>query len=101
MKTNSKRKQMEKFHHPDHSAEIARVRKIVGQLEGVEKMILARRYCPQILQQIKAASSALTALRIEILKKHLSECVSESARSGNYSRLLEQVLEVVQTQVRG
>lgn len=86
--------------HPDHSAEICRVRKIVGQLEGVEKMIVSRRYGPQILQQIKAASAALTALRIEILKRHLSECVSESASTGNYSRLIAQISDILQTQVR-
>lgn len=86
--------------HPDHSHEITRLRKIVGQLQGVEKMILARRYCPQILQQITSASSALNALKIEIMKTHLNECLTESARSGNYTRLLEQVLEIVQAKAR-
>ena len=86
--------------HPDHLREITRLHKIIGQLEGVEKMILARRYCPQILQQITSASSALNALKIEIMKTHLNECLTESARSGNYTKLLEQVLEIVQTKVR-
>jgi len=99
MKKTSKRKQAEHI-HPDHSSEIIRVRRIIGQLEGVEKMIIDRRYCPQILQQVKAATSAMNALKMEILKKHLSECLSESARSGNYSKLIEQVLEIVQTQIK-
>ena len=99
MKKKSKRKQAEHI-HPDHSSEIIRVRRIIGQLEGVEKMIIDRRYCPQILQQVKAATSAMNALKMEILKKHLNECLSESARSGNYSKLLEQVLEIVQTQIK-
>ena len=88
------------FQHPDHTAEIARVRKIIGQLEGIEKMIVARRYCPEILQQVKAASSALNALRIEVLKRHVNECVAESVKTGNFPRLLEQVFEILQTQVR-
>ena len=99
MKPKSKKKQTE-IMHPDHTPEISRVRKIIGQLEGVEKMIVTRRYCLQILQQIKAATSALTALRIKILKRHLSECVNESASTGNYSRLAQQISEIVQTQVR-
>ncbi|MBK8204955.1 MAG: metal-sensitive transcriptional regulator [Bdellovibrionales bacterium] len=99
MKRKSKKKQSEPM-HPDHSSEIIRVRRIIGQLEGVEKMIVARRYCPQILQQVKAATSAMNALKMEILKKHLNECLNDSASSGNYSKLLEQVLEIVQTQIR-
>ena len=86
--------------YPDHSREITRLHKVIGQLEGVEKMIVARRYCPQIVQQITSASSALHALKIEIMKTHLNECLNESARSGNYAKLLEQVLEIVQTKVR-
>jgi CsoR family transcriptional regulator, copper-sensing transcriptional repressor len=86
--------------HPDHSKEIARVRKIIGQLEGVEKMIVDRRYCPQILQQIKAASAALNALKAEVLKKHLKECVSDSIKTGNYQKMLDQVVELIHTQVR-
>lgn len=99
MKRKSKKKKSEPM-HPDHSSEIIRVRRIIGQLEGVEKMIVARRYCPQILQQVKAATSAMNALKMEILKKHLNECLNDSARSGNYSKLLEQVLEIVQTQLK-
>lgn len=99
MKSNSKNK-ISKTLPADHSAEIARVRKIMGQLEGIEKMIVARRYCPQILQQIKAASSALAALKFEILKKHISECVTDSAKSGNYSKMLEQILEIIQSQIK-
>ncbi len=95
-----KEKQTNKKQHPNHTLEIARVRKIVGQLEGIEKMIKDRRYCPQILQQIKAATAALNSLKIEILKKHFTKCLAESARGGDFSRLLEQVLEIVQTQLK-
>lgn len=86
--------------HPDHSPEIVRVRKISGQLEGIEKMILNRRHCPQILQQVQAVTSALNGLKTEIVRRHLNECVTESERAGNYSRLIEQVLEIVQIQAR-
>ena len=94
-KRNSKSK-LSGTQHPDHSFEISRLRKILGQLEGVEKMINERRYCPQIIQQVQAATSALNSLKMEILKRHLNECLMESARSANYKRLVEQVLEIVQ-----
>jgi DNA-binding FrmR family transcriptional regulator len=101
MKTKSNlKKKITAEQHPDHSPEIPRVRKVLGQLEGIEKMITNRRYCPQILQQVQAAISALNSLKMEILKRHLSECLAESAQTGNYSRLVEQVLEIFQIQVR-
>lgn len=83
----------------DHSSEIARVRKVIGQLEGIENMILEKRQPSQIIQQVKAASSALTALRFEILKRHMQECLKEAATSGNNAKLVEQILESVQMQV--
>ena len=82
----------------DSAAEISRVRKVVGQLEGVEKMILDKRYPPHIIQQVKAASSALMSLRFEILKRHLHECLNEAVKSGNQTKLVEQILEATQMQ---
>ena len=84
----------------DHSAEVVRVHKILGQLEGVERMIGSHRPCPQVLQQVQAAISGLTSLKIEILKRHLNECLAESTQTANYSKLIEQVLEIVQIQMR-
>jgi DNA-binding FrmR family transcriptional regulator len=83
-----------------HSPEVVRVHKILGQLEGVERMIDSHRPCPQVLQQVQAAISGLTSLKIEILKRHLNECVAESIQTANYSKLVGQVLEIVQIQMR-
>ena len=69
---------MEKPCHPDHSAEIKRLKRIQGQLEGIERMILERRYCIDILNQTKAVTSALHSLESALLEKHLRHCVRES-----------------------
>ncbi len=90
------RKPGEKSH--DDASEIARVRKVVGQLEGVEKMILSKRHPPQVIQQVKAASSALAALRFEIVKRHLHSCLTEATETGDYARFVEQMLETIQMQ---
>jgi DNA-binding FrmR family transcriptional regulator len=81
-------------------SEVVRVHKILGQLEGVEKMIDSHRPCPQVLQQVQAAISGLTSLKMEILKRHLNECVAESTQTANYSKFVGQVLEIVQIQMR-
>ena len=99
-KASTRKKSTAQTQHPDHSPEIARVRRIAGQIEGIERMIVERRYCPQIINQVQAAASALHSLKIEILKRHLNECLMESARSQNFSKLIEQVLEIVQPQMK-
>ena len=64
--------------HPSHSSQIARLNRISGQLDGVKKMIMDRRYCPEILIQLKAVRSALRSVESNILKSHLESCVAES-----------------------
>jgi DNA-binding FrmR family transcriptional regulator len=81
--------------HPDYSEELGRLRKIRGQMAGVEKMIVARRYCPEIIQQIRAATSALKALEIAIIKGHLSFCIKKSAHSDSPSALDQKLKELM------
>lgn len=66
---------------PCHKGEIPRLNRIIGQLEGVKKMIEAHRYCPDILIQLRAIRSAVRAVEGNILKKHLQSCVAQSFQS--------------------
>ena len=61
--------------HPDHRAELSRIRRISGQLSGVERMILEGRYCPDILTQTRAISAALRGLEASLLERHIRHCV--------------------------
>lgn len=64
--------------HPSHVKKLPRLNRIAGQIEGVQKMIKAQRYCPDILIQLHAIRSAVRNLEIEILDTHLSQCVSDA-----------------------
>lgn len=96
----SKTKKNERESQPVRSSEVVRVHKILGQLEGVEKMIAGHRPLPQIVQQIQAAIAGLVSLKLELLKRHFSECLAEAAQTENYSRLVQQVLETMNIQMR-
>jgi DNA-binding FrmR family transcriptional regulator len=63
---------------PDHAPELRRLRRILGQLEGVGRMIEARRDCAEILAQTKAATRAIRALEAAVLEKHVRTCVREA-----------------------
>ena len=53
----------------------SRVRRISGQVGGIQRMLEEKRYCVDILNQIAAVRSALDALGIELLTSHLESCV--------------------------
>lgn len=53
----------------------ARVNRIAGQVAGVQKMLDEGRYCVDVLNQIAAIRSALDALGLELINRHLESCV--------------------------
>ena len=82
--------------HPDHRAQLNRIRRIRGQLDGIERMIAERRYCPDILSQTRAISSAIRGLESTLLESHIRHCVKdalvspdEEAAESKLSELLE------------
>ena len=82
--------------HPSHTAHLKKLNRIIGQLQGVQRMIQEQRYCPEILMQTRAAASALRAVELQILKGHLKHCVRDalSGKSGEGSH--EKVHELIQ-----
>ena len=59
-----------------------RLKRIEGQVRGVEKMVTEDRYCIDVLTQISAIQSGLKAVALELMDDHLSHCVVEAARQG-------------------
>ena len=64
--------------HPCHKNQIASLRRIKGQIEGVERMIEDGKYCVDILNQIKATKNAISTVEGKVLRTHLQECIKES-----------------------
>lgn len=81
--------------HPDHSKQLHRVNRALGQLEGVKRMIEDGRYCPDILTQTRAVISAVSAFEAEVLRTHLEHCVRDALRSGNAKDSDEKINELV------
>jgi CsoR family transcriptional regulator, copper-sensing transcriptional repressor len=67
----------------DHKDQVAkRLRRIEGQVRGLQQMIENDRYCIDILTQISATTKALQAVAVELMGDHLSSCVSEAIEAG-------------------
>ncbi len=67
----------------DKKALLTRLRKIEGQIRGLEKMVENDAYCPDILIQVSAATSALNSFSKVLLNSHIHSCVAEDIREGN------------------
>ena len=80
--------------HPNYEKHIPRINKVVGQLNGVKKMIEDKRYCPEIITQLKAVSSACQSLEIIMLQKHIENCVIEAFKSENKKNQSEKIQEL-------
>ena len=59
-----------------------RLRRIEGQVRGLQRMVDEDRYCIAILEQISAATKALQSVALELLDDHLAHCVADAVREG-------------------
>ena len=74
---------------------ISRLRRIEGQVRGVEKMVEDDRYCVDILTQVSAIQSALNAFTKELLSQHIRTCVVDDIRAG-HDEVVEELVATLQ-----
>ena len=66
-----------------------RLNRMVGQLNGIARMLDENRYCGDILIQISAVERALQSFGYNVLQSHMESCVVEEVRQGNPDIMLE------------
>ena len=66
----------------DKEAVLKRLRRIEGQVRGLQRMVDEDRYCIDILEQISAATRALQSVALQLLESHMGHCVAEAVKSG-------------------
>jgi len=79
----------------DNDDLLQRLRRIEGQVRGVQRMLEEDRYCVDVLVQLAAARSALGAVGRSLLEDHIRGCVADALRHGDGERAVAEVLEVV------
>ena len=73
---------VEYWYGADRQALLGRLRRIEGQVRGLHRMVEEDVYCIDILTQIAAATRALQAVALGLLKGHLAHCVAEATGQG-------------------
>ena len=66
----------------DRDAGVKRLRRIEGQVRGVQRMVEDDTYCIDVLTQIAAVTKALQAVALELLDDHLGHCVAHAVAEG-------------------
>ena len=82
-----------------HHDEITRLRRIEGQVRGIQRMIREDRYCIDILTQTRSIQRALQRVSDSILERHLRHCVAEALRGGDEitrDAMLREVITVIE-----
>lgn len=74
---------------------LKRLRRAEGQIRGIENMIEKDAYCPDILVQVSAVTSALNSFNKELMACHMRSCVADDIRSGK-DEAIDEFVKVMQ-----
>ncbi len=84
------------------AANLMRLRRIEGQVRGLQRMVEEGRYCADILTQIASVHEALRGVGRELMRNHLKHCASTAIRSGGEQadKMYEELLDLMYRHVR-
>ncbi|MDX8045856.1 metal-sensing transcriptional repressor [Gracilibacillus sp. S3-1-1] len=74
---------------------VNRLKRIEGQVRGIQKMVEDDRYCVDILVQISAINAALKKVGHSITERHIKHCVSDAILSGEGDEAIDELMEVM------
>ena len=79
---------------------LARLRRIEGQVRGIEKMVEEERYCIDVLTQVAAAKAALEGVSLALLDDHMHHCVADAIKTGDGTEKVREVSAAIGRLVR-
>ncbi|HZJ86097.1 MAG TPA: metal-sensitive transcriptional regulator [Erysipelotrichaceae bacterium] len=80
----------------EKQAVINRLKRIEGQVRGIERMVDEDRYCIDILVQIKAINAALNKVGNTITERHIKHCISSAVKNDDGDKAIDELLKVIQ-----
>jgi CsoR family transcriptional regulator, copper-sensing transcriptional repressor len=81
---------------------LKRLRRIEGQVRGLQKMVEEERYCADVLTQLSSVHEALRGVAREVMRNHLKHCATSAIRTGDESaeQMYDELLELMYTHAR-
>ena len=74
---------------------LPRLKKIEGQIKGIQKMIEKERYCIDIINQITAAQRALDQVSLKVMQRHIESCVTNAVKADGGGPVIEELMETI------
>jgi CsoR family transcriptional regulator, copper-sensing transcriptional repressor len=94
---------LERGYTTDKEAYLRRLRRIEGQIRGLQRMVEDDKYCIDVLTQVSAATRALQSVALGLLDDHLRHCVADAVASGDEhesARLLDEATGAIERLVK-
>jgi DNA-binding FrmR family transcriptional regulator len=88
------------MHDTTKTSVITRLKRIEGQVGGLQRMVEQDRYCVDLLTQINAVRAALHKVEEQVLRDHVSHCVAGAFSSGDIVEQRHKVEELIETIAR-
>jgi CsoR family transcriptional regulator, copper-sensing transcriptional repressor len=82
------------------AANQTRLRRIEGQIRGLQNMVEEDRYCPDILTQMSSVQEALRAVARGLMRNHLKHCVAQAHGSASADQIYDEMLDLIFKQSR-
>jgi len=81
---------------------LRRLRRIEGQVRGLQRMVSEERYCADVLTQVASVHEALRAVARELMRNHLEHCAADAIRSGpeRASAMYDEILDLMHKYAR-
>lgn len=79
---------------------LARLKKIEGQIKGIQRMVEEEKYCVDIINQINAARRALEQVALGVMKRHVNSCVSDAIKKDKAGGKVEELMETIDRFIR-
>lgn len=81
---------------------LRRLRRIEGQVRGLQKMVEEERYCADIVTQVSSVHEALRAVSRELMRNHLKHCASTAIRAGDAQAeaMYDELVDLIYTHSR-
>ncbi|WP_339059996.1 metal-sensitive transcriptional regulator [Tepidibacillus marianensis] len=74
---------------------LRRLKRVEGQVRGIQRMVEENRYCVDILTQVAAVRAALDQVGLSVLEKHTHGCVQRAIKSGEGDEIIDELMDVI------
>ncbi|MBA7629175.1 Copper-sensing transcriptional repressor CsoR [subsurface metagenome] len=79
---------------------LPRLKKIEGQIRGIQRMVEKEKYCIDIINQLTAAQRALDQVSLKVMQRHIESCVTDAIKSDGGGPIIEELMETIYKFIR-